>query len=80
VLISYPKATGRDDALATATRAAKARLPGVGILDSDRFSSLHPGYFVVFSGIYGSQARAEAALRTARASGFSGAYARPVSR
>jgi len=80
VLTSYPKAGGRDAALATATRAAKARLPDVGILDSDRFSSLHPGYLVVFSGIYGSQSRAEAALRTARASGFAGAYARPVSR
>ena len=80
VLISYPKDSGRESALATATRAAKARLPEVGILDSDHFSSLHPGYFVVFSGIYGSQGRAEAALRTARASGFAGAYPRPVSR
>ena len=80
VLISYPKDGGRESALATATRAAKARLPEVGILDSSRWSSLHPGYYVVFSGIYGSRARADAALRTARASGFAGAYARPVSR
>jgi cell division septation protein DedD len=79
VLTSYPKAE-RTTALATASRAAKAGLPDVGVLDSDNYSSLHPGYFVVFSGVYGSQARADAALRTARASGFAGAYTRPVSR
>ena len=79
VLISYPKAE-RTTALATAARAAKAGLPDVGVLDSDNYSSLHPGYFVVFSGVYGSQARAAAALGTARSSGFAGAYARPVSR
>jgi hypothetical protein len=82
LLMSYPKEDtgGREAALAAATRAAQARLPEVGILDSSRFASLHPGYYVVFSGIYDSQARAIAALRTARASGFSGAYPRAVSR
>jgi hypothetical protein len=80
VLISYPTAGGREAALATATRAAKAGLPEVGILDSARYSSLHPGYFVVFSGIYGSKGRADAALRTARASGFAGAYSRQIVR
>ena len=81
-LMSYPQQDdgGRESALAAATRAAQARLPEVGILDSSRFASLHPGYYVVFSGIYSSQARALAALRTARASGFSGAYPRAVSR
>ncbi len=79
VLISYPKAE-RESALATASRAAKAGLPDVGVLDSDNYASLHPGYFVVFSGVYGSRPRADAAVRTARASGFAGAYSRPVSR
>jgi hypothetical protein len=80
VLISYPKTGGRPAALATATRAAKAHLPEVGVLDSARFPSLHPGYYVVFSGIYGAKASADAALRTARASGFAGAYSRQISR
>jgi hypothetical protein len=80
VLVSYPAGSGRPQALATATRAAKAGLPEVGILDSGHFASLHPGYFVVFSGIYGSQGRADAALRTARASGFAGAYSRQITR
>jgi hypothetical protein len=79
VLISYPQQGGQKTALATATRAAE-RLPEVGVLDSGRFASLHPGYFVVFSGVYGARTGAEAALKTAKASGFSGAYVRPVSR
>jgi hypothetical protein len=80
VLVSYPKVGGRQLALGAATRAAKARLPEVGVLDSNRFASLHPGYYVVFSGIYGTNAGAEAALRTARSSGFAGAYSRQITR
>ena len=80
VLFSYPKTTGTDAALATASRAAHAGLPEVGLLDSDRFSSLHPGYYIVFSGVYSTSGEADAALRTARASGFSSAYTRQISR
>jgi hypothetical protein len=35
---------------------------GVGVLDSDNFSSLKPGYWVVFAGQYGSQSAASDAL------------------
>lgn len=80
VLISYPMQGGRATALATASRAARAGLPEVGVLQSGRFSSLHPGYYVVFSGVYGSKAAADAAVRTARASGFAGAYTRQITR
>jgi hypothetical protein len=80
VLISYPTQGGREAALATATRAARAGLSEVGVLQSRRFSSLHPGYYVVFSGIYGSKSAADAAVRTARASGFAGAYTRQITR
>jgi hypothetical protein len=80
VLISYPTTSGREAALATATRAAQAGLPEVGVLQSANFSSLHPGYFVVFSGVYGSKSQADAALATARAGGFAGAYSRQISR
>jgi hypothetical protein len=80
VLFSYPKTTGTDAALATASRAAHAGLPEVGVLDSGRFSSLHPGYYIVFSGVYSTSGEADAALRTARASGFSSAYTRQISR
>ena len=39
---------------AEARKALASGLEQVGVLDSDRFSSLHPGYYVVFSGVYGS--------------------------
>jgi hypothetical protein len=80
VLISYPSAAGRAVPSAAAARAARAGLPQVGVLDSADYSSLHPGYYVVFSGVYNSQAEAEAALPSARAGGFGGAYTREISR
>jgi len=80
VLVSYPKTTGRVSALATATRAAKAGLGDVGVIDSSRYASLQPGYFVVFTGIYGSKPEADAAVATARQAGFAGAYSREIVR
>jgi len=78
VLISLPRSLGADKARERAAKAKKTGLPDPGYLVSDRFPSLHPGYFVVFAGIYSSRAEAEAAVPTARAKGFGGAYARPV--
>jgi hypothetical protein len=80
VLVSYPKLSGRSTALSAATRAAKANLRQVGIIDSGGFASLQPGYFVVFSGIYGSKLNADAAVSTARQAGFGGAYSRQITR
>ena len=57
-----PQTGGRPAALARA-RAARAKgLPQVGILDSSRYASLHPGYWIVFSGVYASEAEATSAL------------------
>jgi hypothetical protein len=78
VLVSLPRELGRAAAKERAARAARAALPDVGFLLSDRFPSLHPGYYVVFTGIYQSRSEAEAAVPTARGRGFGGAYARPV--
>ena len=80
VLVSYPKTSGRTTALATASRAAKANLRQVGIIDSGGFASLQPGYFVVFSGIYASKSDADASVGTARQAGFGGAYSRQITR
>jgi hypothetical protein len=79
VLVSYPKVNGRPPALQTATRAA-ARLHEVGVLDSSLYASLQPGYYVVFTGIYGSKADADAGVSTARQAGFGGAYSRQIAR
>ncbi|HEX3807158.1 MAG TPA: zinc ribbon domain-containing protein [Gaiellaceae bacterium] len=80
VLVSYPKTTGHDAAVQTAAKAAKAGLTQVGVLDSSLYASLQPGYYVVFTGIYGSKSDADAAVATARQAGFGGAYSRQVAR
>lgn len=78
VLVSYPKTTGRPTATQTAAQAARHGLPEVGVLDSSRYPSLQPGYFVVFSGIYDSQSEANAAILTAHQAGFGAAYSRQI--
>jgi hypothetical protein len=80
VLASLPASGGRTQAVALARRALSSGLTQVGILDSKRFASLHPGYFVVFSGIYDSASAAVSALLQVHANGFSAAYEREVSR
>jgi hypothetical protein len=80
VLASLPATAGRAQAVALARKALSSGLTQVGILDSKRFASLHPGYFVVFSGIFDSASAAAAALSQAHANGFSAAYSRQVSR
>lgn len=80
VLESLPFAGGRDNAVARARKAKRAGLPAVGVLVSSQYSSLHPGYYVVFSGIYGSQSQASAAVAAAHAHGFPDAYQTRVTR
>jgi len=53
---------------------------GVGVLAAAQYSSLHPGYLVVFSGIYATPEQAANGLATARAHGFPDAYQIRVTR
>jgi hypothetical protein len=80
VLESLPAAAGQPNAVAVARRAKRAGLKDVGVLASAQYSSLHPGYFVVFSGIYSTQAQATAAVSSAHAKGFPDAYQTRVTR
>ena len=48
VLVSLPQANGRTAAVAKAREARSGGLRRVGVLDSSRYASLHPGYYVVF--------------------------------
>lgn len=66
VLVSVPKAKGRDQAVAVAQQARTRGLPGIGVLDSSRFASLRPGYWMTFTGRYGTEAEATGSLRRAR--------------
>jgi hypothetical protein len=78
VLASLPASGGRAAATAKARDASRAGLARVGVLDSSRYSSLHPGYLVVFSGVFGSMEEATAAVRRARVAGYETAYAREI--
>jgi hypothetical protein len=80
VLESIPSSGGRSLALARARAASRAGLPQVGVLDSGRYSSLHPGYYVVFSGIYSSRGQADSARAAAAEKGFRLAYSREITR
>ena len=67
ILISVPKVEGRDAAVARAEQARQKGLRRVGVLDSSRYASLHPGYWMVFSGVYPSEPEAASRLREAKA-------------
>jgi len=79
VLASVPVAPGnREVAIRQARDAVDQGLRQVGVLTSSRFSSLHPGYLVVFSGVYANRSAAEQALSRARAAGFNAGYTREI--
>ena len=78
VLKSTPVSEGRGPAESAAPQAINRGLPEVGILSSSNYSTLNPGYYVTFTGVYDSQSEAENALPRARASGFPTAYVREV--
>jgi hypothetical protein len=80
VLESVPVTGGRAAAVVRARQAKRSGLKQVGVLTSSEYASLHPGYYVVFSGIYRTQADATAALSAAQAKGFRGAYQVRVTR
>jgi hypothetical protein len=74
VLLSSPATKGPTGPRAAATTAARHGLLQVGVLDSSSFASLHPGYYVVFSGVYGAPRDANVALATVRDRGYGAAY------
>jgi hypothetical protein len=78
VLDSVPTTNGRVGAVAEAKQALRLGLKQVGVLDSAGYSSLHPGYFVVFSGIYDSQAEAQSHIIEAHRHGYRGPYPRRI--
>jgi hypothetical protein len=65
-LAALPQTAGRAAAVRRVRAARKKGLPQVGVLDSSRYASLHPGYWIVFSGVYSSEAEATSALEDAR--------------
>jgi hypothetical protein len=79
VIASVPTTTtGREAALRHARAALRAGLRDVGVLDSSKFASLRPGYYVVFSGFYETVDGALAAVEAAKARGYPRAYEREI--
>jgi hypothetical protein len=78
-LATLPQSGGKPAALARARRARKAGLPGVGLLDTSQYASLHPGYWLVFTGSYTSEAEATSALQSARSFSHTAGVRRIVS-
>ena len=78
VLDSVPTTNGRIGAVAEAKQALHLGMKQVGVLDSAGFSSLHPGYFVVFAGIYDSQAEAQSHIIEAHRHSYRGPYPRRI--
>lgn len=77
-LVSLPQTGGRRAAVLRARAAKRHGLQTVGIIDSSSFASLHPGYWVVFTGVYPSQAEASSALQPAHAFAKTAAVQRVV--
>jgi len=78
VLGSIPaRGTGLVRAQAKATEAKSRGISGVGVLLSGGFSSLHPGYYVIFAGVYGSLEQAQTVAH-ALTGKYPNAYARQV--
>ena len=80
VLASLPVSSGKTAARQKALQALHAGLgPDVGVLSSSDYSSLHPGYYVIFSGVYKSQAEALRHRAAAERAGFNSPYVKRVS-
>jgi hypothetical protein len=79
VIASLPASGGRALAIEKARDVLATGLPEVGVIDAGEFSSLHPGYYVVFSGIYDDQREALDGIgRVQRL--YPAAYIRQISR
>ena len=79
VIASLPASAGRAQAIRKAREVLASNLPEVGVIDSGEFSSLHPGYYVVFSGIYADQRSALSGIGAVQDL-YPAAYIRQISR
>ena len=80
VLDSVPATNGRAGAVGEGKQASRLGLKPVGVLDSADFSSLHPGYYVVFFGIYANEAEAQSHVIEAHRRGYREPYPRRITR
>jgi len=77
ILQSFPKAT-KTEQDAIAYQQGLTGVTGTGVLDSDSYPDLKPGWWVVFAGKYTTADAADAAAAQLRSQGHEGAYGRKV--
>jgi SPOR domain len=77
ILQSFPKAT-KTEQDAIAYQQGLTGVTGTGVLDSDSYPDLKPGWWVVFAGKYTTADEADAAAAQLRSQGHEGAYGRKV--
>jgi hypothetical protein len=77
VLASVAHSDGLASARKTAQKGIDAGLTDVGVLNSDNFSSLRGGFYVVFSGVFDTLAEAQSGVATAQGT-FPQAYQRKI--
>jgi SPOR domain len=70
--------TSKSAADSKAQQAKGDGLPEVGVLNSSNYSSLNPGFWVVFSGVYDTLSEANSAVPTAKSAGWPAAYVRQI--
>lgn len=68
----------RSTALASARKALQAGFMDVGVVDTSQYSSLHPGYFEVFTGMFDSQSETGSTIAAAHSKGYLSAYPRRI--
>jgi hypothetical protein len=78
VVKSVPLSQGRDAAEDEARRALREGVTQAGVLESSDFTSLRPGFYVAFAGVYDTLDAATTALPGVRAKNFPLAYVREI--
>jgi len=80
IIDSVPTINGRAGAVAEAKQALRLGLKPVGVLNSADFSSLHPGYYVVFFGKYANEPEAQSHVIEAHRRGYRDPYPSRITR
>lgn len=78
ILASIPTAAGQSSATSFAKSAGKAGLGKISILNSSNRKPLRGGFWVVYTGPYGSLTQVSTAADNVHKSGFTGAYIREL--
>ncbi len=78
ILESVPASQGRPAAESKAQAAKNKGLAEVGVLNTNNYEDLTPGYYAVFNGVKDTKSEAEAGVAQAKSAGYTNAYVRQI--